>query len=683
MDRPAASPCETLAEQYRTLLEVAEVISTRHDLHELFQDLAQRLPRVVHVNFVSLSLHDPERSVMRLHTLQANVPADIVGGHEEPIEETPAGAVWQTQQPILIPNLSEESRWPRVIPRMQEDGIRSLCIVPLTTAVRRLGAMGFASIREEAYGEKNVEFLQQVAKQVAVAVDNVLHRQDMLLDRDRLRLLLEVSESIASHRDLTELFHDLAQRLPRAVKFSYIALILHDPVRNVMRLHILETPRPGRIPPGVELAVEESPGGWVWQHQQPLVCVNVDHEVRFPRVIQMMREEGVRSFCAVPLTTAHRRLGSLAVGSFEEEHYSGASLEFLEQVAKQIALAVENALAYQEISDLKDKLTEEKLYLEEELRTEHRFDDIIGESTALKRVLAQVEVVAPTDSTVLIQGETGTGKELIARAIHRLSGRKQRTFVKLNCAAIPTGLLESELFGHERGAFTGAISQKIGRFELAHGGTIFLDEVGEIPLELQSKLLRVLQEQEFERLGSTRTIRVDVRLIAATNRDLASLVEAKAFRSDLYYRLDVFPIVMPALRERRDDISMLVRYFAQLYANRMKKAIQTIPAKTLEALSRYHWPGNIRELENLIERAVILTQGTELYVPLRELKLDGALPDSPMTTLRETERNHIMRALRDAKWVIGGPAGAAARLGVKRTTLSSRMKKLGISRPQG
>lgn len=566
---------------------------------------------------------------------------------------------------------------------MQEDGIRSLCIVPLTTAVRRLGAMGFASIREEAYGEKNVEFLQQVAKQVAVAVDNVLHRQDMLLDRDRLRLLLEVSESIASHRDLSEFFHDLAQRLPRAVKFSYIALIRHDPLRNVMRLHILETPRPGRIPPGVEVAVEESPRGWAWQHQQPLVCVNVDHEVRFPRVIQMMREEGVRSFCAVPLTTAHRRLGSLAVGSFEEEHYSGASLEFLEQVAKQIALAVENALAYQEISDLKDKLTEEKLYFEEELRTEHRFDDIIGESTALKRVLAQVEVVAPTDSTVLIQGENGTGKELIARAIHRLSGRKQRTFVKLNCAAIATGLLESELFGHERGAFTGAISQKIGRFELAHGGTIFLDEVGKIPLELQSKLLRVLQEQEFERLGSTRTIRVGVRLIAATNRDLASLVEAKAFRSDLYYRLNVFPIVMSALRERRDDISMLVRYFAQFYANRMKKAIQTIPAKALEALSRYQWPGNIRELENLIERAVILTQGTELYVPLRELKLDGALPDSPMTTLRETERDHIMRALRDAKWVIGGPAGAAARLGVKRTTLSSRMKKLGISRPQG
>jgi formate hydrogenlyase transcriptional activator len=635
------------------------------------------------VNFVALSLHDPERSVMRLHTLQANIPADIVGGHEEPIEETPAGAVWQTQQPILVPDLAEELRWPKVIPRMQQDGIRSLCIVPLTTAVRRLGAMGFASLQAEAYGATDVEFLQQVAKQVAVAVDNVLHRQDMLHDRDRLRLLLEVSESIASHRDLTELFRDLAQRVPRVLKFSSIALILHNSERNVMRLHILETPRSGHIAPGFELPVEESAGGWVWKHQQPLVCTNVDQETRFPKVIQMMRQEGIRSFCAVPLTTAHRRLGSLAVGSFEEEHYSGASLEFLEQVAKQIALAVENALAYQEISDLKDKLTEEKLYLEEELRTEHRFDDIIGESTALKRVLAQVEVVAPTDSTVLIQGETGTGKELIARAIHRLSGRNQRTFVKLNCAAIPTGLLESELFGHERGAFTGAISQKIGRFELAHGGTIFLDEVGEIPLELQSKLLRVLQEQEFERLGSTRTIRVDVRLIAATNRDLPSLVEAKAFRSDLYYRLNVFPIVMPALRERRDDIATLVRYFTQLYANRMKKTIQTIPAKTLEALSRYHWPGNIRELENLMERAVILTQGTELYVPLGELKVEGAQHATPRATLRDSERDQIIRALRDAKWIIGGPAGAAARLGVKRTTLSAKMKKLGISRPQG
>ena len=351
-------------------------------------------------------------------------------------------------------------------------------------------------------------------------------------------------------------------------------------------------------------------------------------------------------------------------------------------MAGQIALAVDNALAYQEITELKDRLTEEKLYLEEEIRLEHKFDDIIGDSRVLKQVLGQVEIVAPTQATVLIQGETGTGKELIARAIHRLSGRNQRTFVKLNCAAIPTGLLESELFGHERGAFTGAIAQKVGRFELAHGGTIFLDEVGEIPLELQSKLLRVLQEQEFERLGSTRTVHVDIRLIAATNRDLATLVEDREFRSDLYYRLNVFPITLPPLRERREDIPVLVRYFTQHYAARMKKHIETIPGPTLEALSRYHWPGNIRELENLVERAVILTQGTHLQVPLLELKIEARQPPAPSPTLQEAEREQVLRVLRDTHWVIGGPDGAAARLGLKRTTLTSKIKKLGLSRPR-
>ena len=512
MDRSPISPCETLLERYQALLEVAQAISAHRDLDELFREIAQRLPRVVRVNFVGLSLYDPIKNMMRLHTVQANVPADLVGGHEESIDETPAGLVWQTQQPLLVPDVAEETRWPKVMRYMQEDHSRSCCIVPLTTAARRLGALGFVSLEKEAYGEADLEFLQQVANPVAVAV--------------------------------------------------------------------------------------------------------------------------------------------------------------------------ENALAFQEIAQLKDKLAKEKLYLEEEFRIEHGFDDIIGDSKPLKQVLKQVEVVAPTDSTVLIQGETGTGKELIARAIHRLSGRSERTFIKLNCAAIPTGLLESELFGHERGAFTGAISQKAGRFELADKGTIFLDEVGEIPLELQSKLLRVLQEQEFERLGSTKTIRVNVRLIAATNRDLKAMVEAHQFRSDLYYRLNVFPITAPPLRERRDDISMLVRYFTQHYAARMKKNIQTVPTKTLEVLSRYPWPGNIRELENLVERSVILTQGTDLQVPMSELQANDRPASTSISTLEEAEREQILRALHEARWGIGGPSGAAARLGIKRTTLQSKMQKLGISRPQ-
>lgn len=398
-------------------------------------------------------------------------------------------------------------------------------------------------------------------------------------------------------------------------------------------------------------------------------------------VIRMLVSQGFQSVCALPLLSRGRAIGCLNLASRREQAFPESDIEFLTQVAGQITLAMENALAYQEIAQLKNKLAEEKLYLQEEVRTERGFEEIIGDSKALTNVLKQIQIVAPTDSTVLIQGETGTGKELIARAIHRLSERKEQTFVKLNCASIPSGLLESELFGHERGAFTGAISQKMGRFELADNGTIFLDEVGDIPLELQSKLLRVLQEQEFERLGSTRTIRVDVRMIAATNRDLKSLVEAKEFRSDLYYRLNVFPVTMPPLRERREDIPRLVRYFAQQHAVRMKKHIHTVPAKTLEALSRYGWPGNIRELENLVERSVILTPGTELQVPLSELQADKGREITATPNLQESERQQIVRILRNVNWVIGGPNGAAAKLGLKRTTLNSKMKKFGIARP--
>jgi formate hydrogenlyase transcriptional activator len=331
----------------------------------------------------------------------------------------------------------------------------------------------------------------------------------------------------------------------------------------------------------------------------------------------------------------------------------------------------------------RDILNKEKL--EEEIRTTYNFEEIVGESGALRRALQQIEIVAPTDSTVLIQGETGTGKGLLARAIHDLSRRKSRTFVKVDCAAIPAGLLESDLFGHEKGAFTSAIAQKIGRFERADGGTLFLDEVGEIPLELQSKFLRVLQEQEFERIGGTTTIHVDVRLVAATNRDLSAMVAERAFRSDLYYRLNVFPIVSPPLRDRPEDLARLVPFFVEKFARRMKKRITTIPAGTMTALSQYHWPGNIRELENFIERAVILTRGSALDAPLTELKRrtrQGSAPDTAeVTTLENAEREHIRRVLQESHWQIGGSSGAAAKLGMKRTTLQSKMVKLGIRRP--
>ena len=395
--------------------------------------------------------------------------------------------------------------------------------------------------------------------------------------------------------------------------------------------------------------------------------------------------EGMRAFCSAPLLFHERVLGALDIGRRREDRFSSEEVDLLSEIAKQIAIAVENAQAYRQITELKDQLAKEKVYLEEEVRTDHNFGEIVGDSAALRRVLKEVETVAPTGSTVLIRGETGTGKELIARALHDLSPRQDRTFVKLNCAAIPTGLLESELFGHEKGAFTGAITQKIGRFELAHQGTMFLDEVGDIPLELQPKLLRALQEQEFERLGSTRTIRVDVRLVAATNRDLAEMVADGRFRSDLYYRLNVFPVVLPPLRERRDDIPMLARHFTQRFARRMGRRIETIPTAVMDALVRYPWPGNIREMQNVIERAVILSRGPELEIPLSELKQETkAAPidfPSSLSTLEEAERDHILRALGETHWILGGPAGAALKLGMKRTTLQSKMRKLGIARP--
>jgi len=494
-----------------------------------------------------------------------------------------------------------------------------------------------------------------------------------------------VSEAIVLHRDLPALFHELAGQLGQVAHFDALCVVLHDAATNTMRLHVLETGEP--IAPGFEIVLrpEDDPAGLVWQTQEPLITSDVAELRRWPGFLERVEPYGVQSYCWLPLTSARRRLGTLVFVSKRPAAYDEADVPFLQLVANHVAVAVENALAFQEIEGLKDKLAKEKAYLEEEVRTEHRFGDIVGENAALRAILKQVETVAPTESTVLIRGETGTGKELIARAVHDLSPRKGRTFVKLNCAAIPTGLLESELFGHEKGAFTGAIGQKIGRFELAHQGTLFLDEVGDIPLELQPKLLRVLQEYEFERLGSTKTIRVNVRLVAATNRDLAQMITEGRFRSDLYYRLNVFPITLPPLRERQDDIPRLVRHFTQGFARRMGRRIETIPSAVMDALVRYPWPGNVRELQNVIERAVILSPGPTLQVPAADLPV-AAQPaaDSTATdslTLTDAEREHIVRALRETNWVLGGPEGAAARLGMKRSTLHWKMKKLGISRP--
>lgn len=499
------------------------------------------------------------------------------------------------------------------------------------------------------------------------------------------RALLAVSEAIVSHRDLSALFQELVVRLHDVVQFEGLALLLFDEPTNTMRLHILEATAPSSLPVDFSLPVDDDPGGMVWQNQQPLIMSGVAELAKWPRWFKQVESSGVQSLCWLPLTTAQWRLGTLAFASRQPSAYDGADMGFMQLVANHVAVAVENALAFEEIRALRDRLAQEKAYLEEEVCTDHQFGEIVGESPTLRRVLRQVETVAPTDSTVLIRGETGTGKELVARALHQLSPRRDRTLIRLNCAAIPTGLLESELFGHEKGAFTGALSLKVGRFEMAHRGTLFLDEVGDIPLELQPKLLRVIQEQDFERLGGTKTIKVDVRLVAATHRDLAQMVADGRFREDLYYRLNVFPVTLPPLRDRYDDIPRLVRHFTQQFARRMGRKIETIPASVMESLVQYSWPGNVRELQNVIERAVILSPGSSLHVPGSDLKSpcgQSAEPSSRAGTLEDAERNHILSALRDCGWVVAGPKGAAVRLGMKRTTLLKKMKKLEISRPE-
>jgi formate hydrogenlyase transcriptional activator len=511
---------------------------------------------------------------------------------------------------------------------------------------------------------------------------------------ERPGALLCVAQAVAAHTELGALLRDLAAALGAHLPAGYLSFALLDPPSHSAKLQFLEPlggaapPRPADTP--TELPAAESPTARVWDTQEPLwLDAGVRSDGRFAVLRAAFAKQGVRAACFVPLTTPRRKLGAMGFTSYAPVAQAPGDVDFAMQVGRLVALAVEGALTRQELQRANDRLAAEKLYLEEEIRTDRRTDEVVGGGTALRDVLRQVEVVAPTDSAVLITGETGTGKELIARAVHRLSHRRDRTFVKLNCAAIPTGLLESELFGHEKGAFTGAVERRIGRFELADGGTLFLDEVGDIPPELQPKLLRVLQEQEFERLGSAKTVRVNVRLVAATHRNLAKLVADGKFRSDLYYRLHVFPVHLPALRERREDIPELVHHFVGVFARRFGKQIECIPAEALSALERYAWPGNVRELEHLIERAVILSPGGELRVPLADLT--DISPHNPQhnsvptplthTTLKESERDLIRRTLNECRWVVGGPNGAAMRLGMKRTTLLSRMKKLGLTRP--
>jgi formate hydrogenlyase transcriptional activator len=685
---------DSLHSQYQALLEISEAIASQRDLDKLYAELAPRLHRVVQFEFANLILYDADRKAVKSHVLETPDPAYTCPAGDCPME-SPGGWVWQTQKPWVVSRLAEDTKFPELSSWLSDRGVQSLCVVPVTTALRKIGALAFGSRHEGVYAEADVVFLQQVARQVAVAVDNAHNfaeaqsvQEQLKEERDRLGLLLEVNNTVVSVLDLHELLKAVSDSLHRLMPHEYASLSLYDAESQTLQIHALDFPvSKGLIQEGLTIPVEGSPTGRAIQTRQPVSINRNDIEQFGSDIAQRILAEGLKSAICLPLIAHGRPLGTIVVASLKEDQFPEKDAALLRPVANQIAIAVENSLAFRQVVERANKLSEEKLYLQDEIRTEYNFEEIIGESPALKHILQQLETVAPTDSTILIRGETGTGKELIARAIHHLSGRRERTLVKVNCAAIPTGLLESELFGHEKGAFTGAIAQRVGRFELAHRGTLFLDEVGDIPLELQPKLLRVLQEQEFERLGSTRTTRVDVRLVAATNADLTQKVADNQFRADLYYRLNVFPLTIPPLRERREDIPLLVRYFAQKYARRMKRPIETIPVKAMTALTEYHWPGNVREMENFIERAVILSRGSELQIPVAELKPRNGIGAPQLTaangfeTLEHAEREHIVRTLGETKWVIGGPTGAASRLGMKRTTLQSRMRKLGILRP--
>jgi len=666
-------------EQYLTLLELSKGIASHRDLTKLFHDLACRLQMLFKFRSLAVMFHDSSRNIMRCHFLETCAPTKWQAPTEVPMEGSIAGWVWEHQEPVVVHDITLEDRFP-FAKTLVDHPIKAICSFPLTTANQPLGVLNFWSDEAGVYDHLDLEFAGLLAAHIAVAIEAQCHQQKLARERDRCQLLLEINNTLVSNLNLRELLSAISGCLRRVMPHDLAGLALHDPTINKLRVTALEFPEhEDAFVEGEIIDLEENPGGRAFTTGQPVIS-GLDHLVD-----PIGQRAGIKSGCTVPLISHDRALGILGVARLSENPFTEDDAELLTSVGKQVAIAVENALAYREIDALKNKLQEEKLYLQEEIRTEYNFEEIIGTSATLKRALQDVETVAPTDSTVLIFGETGTGKELIARALHNLSGRAEHTLVKVNCAAIPTGLLESEMFGHERGAFTGAVEQRKGRFELAHRGTIFLDEVEEIPLELQSKLLRVLQEQEFERLGSGKTIHVDVRVVAATNADLAKMVAEKKFRSDLYYRLNVFPVSLPALRERTEDIPLLVNFFAQKFAQQMKKPIKTIPTEAMTRLTQYSWPGNIRELQNLIERAVILSRGSVLEVPLTELKQSAndnlANQLQGPIRLEAVERDHIMRVLRETGWVIGGPTGAAARLGLNRTTLNHRLRKLGITRP--
>jgi formate hydrogenlyase transcriptional activator len=703
--RRAHLQLERKNKQRQLLLEITNNVVSNLELKEVLQAVASSVRQVVSAALVAVALPDETGTRLRIEALEAPGGKGLLTkGLSVPIVGSVAGKCFLDRTPITNRGIDPENYTPEMYHRVMGEGLLSQCFVPFVSRGQSLGVIGIARSTEDGFSAEEIEFLQHVASQITIGLENAFNyetarqaERDRKQERDRLQLLMDLTNHLANNLELPDLLQAVATSVRDLMQCDIVTVHLPSPDRKTLKAYALDFPgtdwelkalhkdaaRIRRTAEERHTPVEGSSlHGQVFRTGKPISTPRLDPS-EFPLEAKFLTREGLAGGCVVPMILRGRVVGNLALGRREEKAFTEDEVEFLMQFGAQVAVAIENALAYREISDLKERLAQEKLYLEDEIRSEINFEEIIGQTPGLRAALKRVETVAPSDATVLILGETGTGKELVARAIHEASRRKGKTFVKLNCAAIPTGLLESELFGHERGAFTGAIAQKVGRMELANGGTLFLDEVGDIPLELQPKLLRALQEREFERLGGVRTQKVDVRFLAATHRNLQEMIGENQFRSDLFYRLNVFPITIPPLRERKDDIPRLIRYFVSKHAKKMDKQIETIPAQAMSKLQAWHWPGNVRELENFVERSVILTSGPVLHVPLTELEsADGEQYARPVITgtLRDSEREYIMKALKECNGMIAGPNGAAARLGLKRTTLQSKMKKLGLSK---
>ena len=679
--------------KYRTLLDVTAAISAQPNLGAVLQSLRRLLSSVVTFEAVSLLLLDENAAVARLLAFDGSSNAlDLGVGTEVEISGTAFERAVGEQQPIIIPDMQAELlKIPSLAPKLANALPHCGYVWPLSVSRRRLGALVFTKASE--FTTDDVELMNSVSSHVAAAFGCAIssdeaasYLRQIADDRDRFKLLLEINNHVVNKLDITELFRAASSSIRAYFGNDFTGFWLLDKDARILECAVLDSS------PSSNPSLAESPISGISDHdfermhaRHPRIYGANDIEALPTSLVPLVKADQIASLLVSPIATANGVLGVIATGSKRANAFGQEDLDLLSQISGQIALALENAIAYGRLNASRERIEEERLYLESEIRSEFNFEDIVGNSPSLRKALDQISIVAPTDSTVLLHGETGTGKELVARAIHRISQRRSRTFVRLNCAAIPSGLIESEMFGHEKGAFTGALMQKRGRFELADNGTLFLDEIGDISLELQPKLLRALQEKEFERLGSTKTIQVDVRLIAATHRDLAGMISNNQFREDLFYRLNVFPVEIPPLRERREDIPLLVHYFVSRLASRMRKQIRTIPKRAMDAMTLAPWPGNIRELGNFIERCVILTPGEELNVPLSEIKRTServvvTKPSSAGSTLLQAERQVIIDALKSAAGKVAGPAGAAERLGVKRTTLQNKIRRLSISK---